>query len=273
MSMLSDVDVRRCIGKEIVIEPFLDNLLTPVGYDFTIGNFVFSLEDGLLNPANGAYELPAKSTLQILTRESLWVSRKIGGTFHAKVSLVSRGLSHISTTLDPGWYGPLLITMRNNTNKIIQMNEGDSFVTLVFSKLETPTSSPHFKPEFRKDILLSQINHQTEDYIRKVASLLGDPKILAEFEKKVRSANEPTMSLRVSSSVESSVKSDKRHGDIDFLTNLVFAISITSLLLLQFYWDKVKPLFHNIEYDSRIFISQFTLVIALLSLFLHLKRK
>ncbi|MFB0515598.1 MAG: deoxycytidine triphosphate deaminase, partial [Candidatus Neomarinimicrobiota bacterium] len=122
MSLLTDVDIQKALGKDIVIEPFSKDSLTPVGYDFTVGNYVLSLEQGLLNPNHqGFYELPPKSTVQILTKESLWVSGRIGGTFHSKVSLVSKGLSHISTTLDPGWYGPLLITIRNNIDKPIRI--------------------------------------------------------------------------------------------------------------------------------------------------------
>lgn len=268
MSMLSDVDVKKYLGKEIVIEPFSEDLLTPVGYDFTVGDFVFSLENGLLQPTNGSYDLSAKNTFQILTKESLWVSERIGGTFHSKVSLVSKGLSHISTTLDPGWYGPLLITIRNNTDNTISMKSGAPFVTLIFSKLNSPTNTPHFKPAFRKDILFSQIETKTNDYIEKVASMLGDPKILNEFKNKVNAANEP-MSFKV----WSSIKNIMWHGFINYLWTSLVCIFIGGLLSLQFYWDKVKPFFHNIEYDSKIFVFQVTAAIALISLFISIKKK
>lgn len=268
MSMLSDVDVEKYLGKEIVIEPYSKDLLTPVGYDFTIGNFVFSLENGLLKPTNGSYDFPAKSTFQILTNESLWVSAKIGGTFHSKVSLVSKGLSHISTTLDPGWYGPLLITIRNNTDNTISMKSGAAFVTLIFSKLNSPTNTPHFKPAFRKDILLSQIEDKTKGYFEKVASILGDDKILDEFKNKVNLANEPMFSK-----VWSSIKNVRWYVFLNYLWTSVAFISIGGLLLLQFYWDKVKPIFHNIEYDSKVFAFQITAAIALISLLISLKKK
>jgi deoxycytidine triphosphate deaminase len=98
MSYFSDKDIKKALNKDIVIEPFDPACLTPIGYDFRIGDYVFSLEHGLLEIANGCYELPPKSTIQVLTKEALWVSSRVAGTFHSKVSLVSRGLSHISTT-------------------------------------------------------------------------------------------------------------------------------------------------------------------------------
>ena len=190
MSYLTDVDIKKLLGRDIVIEPYTPDSLTPIGYDFTVGDFAFSLETGLLKLADGKYVLPPKNTVQILTTESLWVSSRIAGTFHSKVSLVSKGLSHISTTLDPGWYGPLLITVRNNMDKGFPIKVGSPFVTLIFARVLSPTKSPHFKPEFRKDILLSQMESQTKEYLRKISSVLGDPRVLAEFEEKVKKANE-----------------------------------------------------------------------------------
>ncbi|MFH0782360.1 MAG: hypothetical protein V2B20_10485 [Pseudomonadota bacterium] len=268
MSMLSDVDVEKYLGKEIVIEPFSKKLLTPIGYDFTIGNFVFCLEHGLLKPTNGSYDFPAKSTLQILTNESLWVSERIGGTFHSKVSLVSKGFSHISTTLDPGWYGPLLITIRNNTKNTISMEIGSAFVTLIFSKLNSPTNTPHFKPAFRKDILLNQLEHKTDEYFIKIASLLGNDNILDEFKNKVSLANKP-MSLKV----WTSLINVRWLLFFNYLLTFIAILAVGSLLSLQFYWEKVKPLFHNIEYDSKIFSFQIPAAIALIALIISIKKK
>lgn len=241
MSYLSDVDIERLLWRDIVIDPFSPDLLTPIGYDFTVGDFAFSLETGLLQSIDGAYVLPPKNTVQILTKESLWVSGRIAGTFHSKVSLVSGGLSHISTTLDPGWYGPLLITLRNNTDKDFPLPVGAPFVTLIFSRVISPTKSPHFKPEFRKDILLSQMRDQTNEYIEKISSVLGNPRILAEFEEKVKKANKP-MSSKVLASARAKGWRDLLHN----LLMLIIYVGLIGLISLHMYWDKIKHLFNNI---------------------------
>jgi hypothetical protein len=54
MSVFSDVDIRKALGKDIVIEPFTESSLTPIGYDFTVGEYVYSLEHGLLEPQNSS---------------------------------------------------------------------------------------------------------------------------------------------------------------------------------------------------------------------------
>lgn len=267
MTLMTDVDINKALGKDIVIEPFLEDLLTPVGYDFTVGDFVFSLEKGLLELKDGVYHLPPKSTIQILTKESLWVSNRIGGTFHSKVSLVSKGLSHISTTLDPGWYGPLLITFRNNMDQQIPIKIDDAFVTLIFFKVLTPTQSKHWKPEFRKDILTGQLNNQTENYIKKIQSIIGDPRVLKEFEKKVKYANRPMISKIIDTSKNKKWKEILNKGGV----NIIY-LSIIGLIILPFYGNWIKELFIIINYDSSIFTVQIVAIIALLSLLTNIRK-
>ena len=267
MSLLTDQDIQKLLGKDIVIEPFLEDGLTPVGYDFHIGDFIYSLEEGLLEPKDGFYELPAKSTIQILTKESLWVSSRIGGIFHSKVSLVSQGLSHIATTLDPLWYGPLLITLRNNNNKPFLINESAAFVTLLLFKVATPTKTPHYKPAFRQDILL-QFNNQTENYIKKVGSLIGKPQILEKFKQAVEDANKPMMSK-----ISSSMTARFWHNTIISVLTIVLYLIIFILLALQFYWDKIDWFFNDIPYDSNIFLAQATVILAIVTIITKITKK
>ena len=268
MSVFSDVDIRKALGKDIVIEPFSESSLTPIGYDFTVGEFIYSLEHGMLEPQDGIIEIPPHSTIQILTKESLWVSGRVGGTFHSKVSLVSRGFSHVSTTLDPGWYGPLLITIRNNMDKHQKLKKLDAFVTLIFFSMTTPTTMKHFKPEFRKDILISQLTDQTDQYITKIQKVLGDPKILESFEHQVQQANKPMISKVVMSARSVVI----RNYGFSFVYILLVG-SIIGLVTLQLYWDRVKFLFGNVNYDSNLISSQIAAVISLIAILISTKRK
>jgi deoxycytidine triphosphate deaminase len=268
MALLTDVDIKKALGKDIVIEPFSVESLTPVGYDFTVGDFVYSLEHGLVEPSNDCYMLPPKSTVQILTKESLWVSGRLAGTFHSKVSLVSKGLSHISTTLDPGWYGPLLVTVRNNMDREFPLKVGSSFVTLVFFKVSTPTKTPSLKPEFRKDILIAQLNNQTEQYIKKIQATLGNSSALEEFRLKVEEANRP-MFKKVWSSVQTKGRRELGKNISTALLVIAFCLIATAPL----YWNQIKGLFDNINYDSQITSVQFSLLLAIAGGIFFLWRK
>ena len=278
MSLLTDKDILKLLGKDIVIEPFQEkDGLTPVGYDFHIGEFVYSLEKGLLEPENGSYTLPAESTVQILTRESLWVSKRIAGLFHSKVSLVSKGLSHIATTLDPNWYGPLLITMRNNNKKPFKIQQDAAFVTLVMFKVSTPTETPHHKPSHRRDIILNQfrphagtrdqLERQYQRYMEKVQTLV-DLNAMQKFEEAVKVANS-RMIDKISASVRGySVR--KLLRGLGFMA--VYAL-IALLISLQFYWNDVKFIFNNIPYDSTVLVAQVATTLAIVTILLEYRHR
>ncbi len=278
MSLMTDVDIRRALGKDIVIEPFSSEALTPVGYDFMVGDFVFSWEHGLLQPnADGDYDLPPKSTIQILTKESLWVSGRVGGTLHSKVLLVSKGLSHISTTLDPGWYGPLLITFHNNRDQPILLRGDETFVTLVFLTVNTPTKTKPRKSKFSINILLKQLSSQhllkqlssqQTAYINKIGELLGDSESLDIFNQKVEEANQP-MPPRVVNSERRKLVSEIGRNLASFAVIMV----IVALATLNMYWGRVSEYFEGEDYGIKVLAFQITAIIALSSLLLNIRKR
>lgn len=123
-----------CINPDKEIDPnnrlIKDKRLTPAGFNFSFTPFIVSLEDKNVIPiyenffekktegyiSEVYFKLKSGDTALALTRESIWVNGSIAGTFHSKVRFVAEGFSHVSTTLDPGWQGQLLITV-NNPNK------------------------------------------------------------------------------------------------------------------------------------------------------------
>lgn len=268
MSLLTDVDIKKGMGYDIVIEPFSEKSLSPVGYDFGISDYVYSIQEGILEPVDGRYTIPGKNTIQILTKESLWISSRLAGTFHSKVSLVAKGISHSSCTLDPGWFGPLLVTLRNDTDDIISIDEDETIVTLIFHRVKTPTKSKHLKPVFRSDILLSQLSNQTQEYIEKVNSKLNNPKAMELFYKKVEKANRPMMS-RIIASV-------RAKGYHDFYQNVGFLfgyIALLAILTMGFYWKHVSVMFQNLPYDSKIASVQIPAAISIFALIQTFKKK
>jgi deoxycytidine triphosphate deaminase len=255
--LLTDRDIKRRLGKDIVIEPYDPNGLTPVGYDFHVGDFVYSLEKGLIGEVNGGFELPPKSTVQIMTQESLWVSGKIGGLFHSKVSLVSSGLSHISTTLDPNWIGPLLITLRNNTDRPFNIMRGQSFVTLVFFKALTPTNTPHNRPASRSDILMKTLQSQIEKglesqtaaYVAKMQAVLGNEEAQKKFRAEVDAAKGP-MFPKVTASIGRMVK----RGVLKKIGEYILYAGMVALAVVNIAWGEL-PFTRNVSYSPEILLS------------------
>jgi Deoxycytidine deaminase len=158
---MTDTEISEAINnqdREIIIFPFNEKNLTPIGYNFSFSRFIVSLSKGnfvtLVNDKKTGvmyFDLRPSETVLVLSKETVSVSANIGGTFHSKVSLVAKGLGHVSTTLDPGWQGQLLVPLNNPTNRKVRVfinkriydKQSDSwslvdntFLTLVFFKAQ-----------------------------------------------------------------------------------------------------------------------------------------
>lgn len=156
---LTDTGISKAMDDHsIIIYPYTNKNLTPVGYNFSYSKFIVSLKKKnfvtLIDDQKTGelfFWLRPLETVLVLTKETVSVSSDIGGTFHSKVSLVIKGLGHVSTTLDPGWQGQLLVPLNNPTNRRIKVflresvyNEEtkkkeiieNTFLTLVFYRAE-----------------------------------------------------------------------------------------------------------------------------------------
>lgn len=166
--VLSDGDIQneRKNGG-IFIAPFDKLQLQPSGYNLTPTRFFYSTKKkrflDIIEDDEEVYVMIDKNdTVLVLTRESVAISEVLTGAFYSKVKVVSVGFGHVSTTLDPGWDGKLLISLNNPTNKKIKFSIEknvygkivyNSFVTLEFSYLTSRTLNHSDNPPGRLDIL------------------------------------------------------------------------------------------------------------------------
>ncbi|MEO1560372.1 MAG: deoxycytidine deaminase, partial [Cyanobacteria bacterium J06632_19] len=98
------------------------------------------------------------------TLESISLSKEIGGTIHSMVSkAVLQGLSHISTTVDPGWSGKLLISIHNYRDCSLILRFQDSFCTLCFYKVESESKVSLGRPSDRDDICQAFLDNEKEE--------------------------------------------------------------------------------------------------------------
>lgn len=84
--------------------------------------------------------LPFSTTL-IETQEVLAVDNFIGGTYHSKVGLASKGIGHIGTMLGPNFSGHSLVAVHNVSDVPIKINVGDTFVSVIFYRIDTVLGS------------------------------------------------------------------------------------------------------------------------------------
>jgi deoxycytidine triphosphate deaminase len=152
--VLSDKKIEKFLGKKIYIWPFERSKLKGATYNLTASCVAVSSsnKNNLVN-SRGEIVIPSGETALIQTDESIYVAEDICGTYHSKVSLVTKGLSHIGTTLDPGYFGTSLIAVHNHSgsDKIIRV--GDTFVSLMFHKMSKSSRIRHDNQPFRSDLI------------------------------------------------------------------------------------------------------------------------
>lgn len=154
MGMLSNIDIQKELGKNICIFPLNVDNLKGNTINLTASKFAWSLKKECSIVDNNEIVIPPNDTALIYTQESIYVTKKIGGTYHSKVKLVSQGLGHIGTTLDPEYIGPSLIAVHNHTDKNRKIRVGDTFVSLVLYYLHSPIPAKmHNNAPGQKEVL------------------------------------------------------------------------------------------------------------------------
>ena len=154
----------------ILVFPFDEKNIKGASYNFTVGKFAYLVPDEPEGEYKSVYDadtqkivLPPKSTVLVATDESIWVSHKIAGTYHSKVKLVSKGVGHIGTTLDPDFLGVALIALHNlSDHEILLKPEEDTFVSITFHYLKTRATHDHDNNPGRPD-LVAMIGPNEED--------------------------------------------------------------------------------------------------------------
>ena len=166
--VLSDKDITKKLGKSIYIYPFKEENLKGSTYNLTASLCAWIVKDNekqLIVNRDGVIEIPAGETALIETDESIYVSKNISGTYHSRVSLCSRGLSHVGTTLDPCYFGTSVIALHNNNRKeSVKIKPNESIVSIMFYDMKSSASQLHDNFPFRKDLFDLDIKSFYEEY-------------------------------------------------------------------------------------------------------------
>ena len=168
MALLTDTDLIKIITDDIhnsdddklVIYPYDNQYLTPVGYDLRVGGMYVTTGKREIKSVREKEPavLPPNSTSLITTYEEIHMpqSRLYSGLIESKVSKVSMGLSHISTTVDPDWKGNLLIAVHNHSSREVKLGLGEPFCTMVIVENKSKSTAKSGHDPGRSKLLLNQ---------------------------------------------------------------------------------------------------------------------
>ncbi|MBZ5480232.1 hypothetical protein LDP77_14210 [Bacillus sp. T_4] len=186
MSVLSNVDVEKELlkGKNIRIYPLKIDNIKGSTYNLTASEYAWSITTKKSLVQNNKIVIPPNDSALIATQEVIWTSSKIAGSYHSKVSIVSKGGGHIGTTLDPEWIGHSLITVHNHhPQDSLEIGVNDTFVSIMFQYLNRKatveqTNKPSQLDNLYKVIPPSMVSTQGQNYFDE--SWKSQPKILLD---------------------------------------------------------------------------------------------
>lgn len=168
--MLGYDDIISSLGKDISVYPFHERYIKGDALNLSASEFAWSLSEGefwidedgvpfinqsksisnanhyfIKEKADAVVEYNGKKYIVVLpqgttlieTNEIIAVSNKIGGCYHSKVSIVSKGLCHIGTYLEPNYCGHSLVSIQNSGKNVILLLVGEVFTAITFFELNT----------------------------------------------------------------------------------------------------------------------------------------
>lgn len=143
---MSDVEIREALAnREVSITPFDPKMLQPASYDLKVGKLAATVpengEPRINLEKQGVLLIAPYAPAVVFTMEELKLSLSYTGRFGLKSGLARRGVTaSVGVQIDPGFHGPLSVTLLNHTPTPVMLNYGQDFLTLELQKLNVPAS-------------------------------------------------------------------------------------------------------------------------------------
>ncbi|MDF5710247.1 MAG: hypothetical protein PUP90_21910 [Nostoc sp. S4] len=200
MSVLSDRDIVRELSKGILFYPLkpdsiraCDLCLTASEYAYAIGQkqrltIQTELKTSKPDEEQKFFCIPPRDTALVWTDEAVYLSGYFRGPLYSMVGLVSKGMGHIGTRVNPYWSGVLCIALHNISDEMLRINVRDvnqPIAYLAIEKLSSKSSSNRNTDRpARLDILIGLPNrNEIDDFFnRKEHSwMTGDTDLLRKL--------------------------------------------------------------------------------------------
>ena len=178
-AVYTDTDLRSilCVDElcsaddRLQIVPFSEDSLTPAGYDLRVGEQYTSTKSGKTYEAALGDEIviPSGDTCLISTMERVGMPRNktLSGLIVSTVTMVAKGLSHISTSIDADWSGKLMIVVHNHASSSVRLKVGERLCTAMFLSNRTPSTKPCDVYAGRNDVFRDRLLAVTRESRRK----------------------------------------------------------------------------------------------------------
>jgi dCTP deaminase len=135
MTVLSDAGILKAIENgDLAIDNFIENNLTPNGYDLTIAEM---LVEGNENQNTGIVKIPPKTWFAVSTLEYVKQGPGIAGQLWIRTTWARKGIISSFGMVDAGFEGTLTLSAYNSSSSEVAIPIGDRFAQIVFHMLDT----------------------------------------------------------------------------------------------------------------------------------------
>lgn len=144
MSILSDQDIEKAVNqKNISIEPFNRDNLTPNGYDLTIEEIYLKKTETPVKHDKAV--IPSMTWFAISTKEYVKLGPTITAQLWIRTSYARKGIMAAFGKVDAGFEGTLTISCFNANDEPLEIPIGDRFCQIIFENLSSTPSALYDK--------------------------------------------------------------------------------------------------------------------------------
>ncbi|UCG69516.1 MAG: dCTP deaminase [Thermoplasmata archaeon] len=144
MAVLSDKDIKDCMKEgKLYIEPFLDDNLTPNGYDLTVDEiFIPELKEKV---CEGECNISGLRWFLISTKEYIKLGGEVTGQLWIRTTYARKGILSSFGKVDAGFEGNLTLSAFNASDHEVGIKIGETFAQIVFEKMQTSSEELYEK--------------------------------------------------------------------------------------------------------------------------------
>lgn len=200
MSAYSEKDIKLRNGIDFIISPFRGDRVTPLGYDFSVEHaLVLSGGRGRGGGRGQVYscvsndsflEIAPHSFSLLVSRERVWLSKRIMGVLHSRGSLSAKGLVLNSTTVSPQWSGKMIFGLYNASPFPVKIRLNDPILTMLFFRVNSePHDQINTSPfSVLKDHYSSHVDSEVLDKFLAEINEIGSP-LESSFKNEISAAS------------------------------------------------------------------------------------
>ena len=135
MTILSDKSIIKLVAKkEIIIDPFNNENLTPNGYDLTVEEIEIPEKQKI---RKGKLTIPPGERFAVSTKEVVSCGENHCAQLWLRTSWARKGIICSFGKIDSGFKGNLTLLGLNTSKKNVDIKIGNTFAQIVFEKLST----------------------------------------------------------------------------------------------------------------------------------------